>query len=75
MQGLVHGVFSNLDENIFEDEIDIEEETDEPNVEGKTFYKLLEDVEKELYPRCLKFFILLFIVRLFHSKCIGKCND
>ncbi|KAJ0569814.1 hypothetical protein HanHA300_Chr05g0170861 [Helianthus annuus] len=43
--------------------------------DAKKFYKALEDAKKELYPGCKKFSVLSFIIRLFHSKCIGKCND
>lgn len=76
MQGLVHDAFGILDENIFENETDTEEgNLNEPNAEANKFYKLLEDAQKELYPGCRKFSVLSFIVRLFHSKCIGKCND
>ncbi|KAJ9561926.1 hypothetical protein OSB04_007086 [Centaurea solstitialis] len=76
MQGLVRDAFCIPDENTFEDEIGVEDEiSSEPNEEAKKFYKLLEDAEKELYPGCKKFSVLSFIVRLLHSKCVGKCND
>ncbi|KAJ9553381.1 hypothetical protein OSB04_017426 [Centaurea solstitialis] len=76
MQGLVRDAFCIPDENTFEDGIGVEDEiSSEPNEEAKKFYKLLEDAEKELYPGCKKFSVLSFIVRLLHSKCVGKCND
>ncbi|XP_071740135.1 uncharacterized protein [Rutidosis leptorrhynchoides] len=76
MQGLAQSVF-----HIFEDE-DKDEDDDigqtenltVPNLNVEKFYKVLEDAKKELYPGC-KFSVLSFIVRLFHSKCVGKCNE
>lgn len=76
MQGLVGDAFCISDENMAENETNVEEENcDTPNAHAKKFYKVLEDANKELYPGCKNFSVLSFIVRLFHSKCIGKCND
>ncbi|KAJ0765873.1 putative Transposase-associated domain-containing protein [Helianthus annuus] len=66
MQGLVHDAFNGFGENIHENEIGTQNESQSmPNTNAKKFYKALEDAKKELYPGC----------KLFHSKCIGKCND
>ncbi|XP_035843728.1 uncharacterized protein LOC110929331 isoform X4 [Helianthus annuus] len=76
MQGLVHDAFNGFGENIHENEIGTQNESQSmPNTNAKKFYKALEDAKKELYPGCKKFSVLSFIIRLFHSKCIGKCND
>ncbi|XP_071729876.1 uncharacterized protein [Rutidosis leptorrhynchoides] len=72
MQGMAQSVF-----HIFEDEDDDIGQTENqtvPNLNAEKFYKVLEDENKELYPGC-KFSVLSFIVRLFHSKCVGKCNE
>ncbi|XP_071728492.1 uncharacterized protein [Rutidosis leptorrhynchoides] len=72
MQGLAQSVF-----HIFEDEDDDIGQTENqtvPNLNAEKFYKVLEDAKKELYPGC-KFSVLSFIVRLFHSKCVRKCNE
>ena len=76
MQGLVYDAFYMLDENMPSNEIGIEDENfDIPNAHVGKFYKVLEDAKKELYPGCNQFSVLSFIVRLYHSKCLGKCND
>lgn len=46
-----------------------------PNHDAQTFYKLLEDVEQELYPGCKRFTKFSFIVRLFHIKCLNGLSD
>ncbi|KAF5805373.1 putative Transposase-associated domain-containing protein [Helianthus annuus] len=71
MQGLVHDAFNEFGENRHEND----ESQSMPNTNAKKFYKALEDAKKELYPGCKKFSVLSFIIRLFHSKCVGKCND
>ncbi|KAL3834256.1 hypothetical protein ACJIZ3_008992 [Penstemon smallii] len=48
---------------------------EEPNEQAKSFYKLLEDAQQELYPGCKQFSKLRFIVRLFHLKCMGKWSN
>ncbi|KAL1316465.1 hypothetical protein AAHE18_15G068200 [Arachis hypogaea] len=48
-----------------------EEHVEEPNEDAAKFYKLLDDYEKELYPRCTQFLKLSFFMRLFHIKCLG----
>ncbi|KAK9080111.1 hypothetical protein SSX86_001786 [Deinandra increscens subsp. villosa] len=76
MQGLVHDAFHGFGENIHDNEPEtVHESQSLPNTNAKKFYKVLEDAKKELYPGCKKFSVLSFIVRLFHIKCIGKCND
>ncbi|XP_071714366.1 uncharacterized protein [Rutidosis leptorrhynchoides] len=75
MQALAQCVF-----NVFVDEDEDEDDTQQtenqtvPNLNAEKFNKVLEDAKKELYPGC-KFTVLSFIVRLFHSKCVGKCNE
>ncbi|XP_071739834.1 uncharacterized protein [Rutidosis leptorrhynchoides] len=59
----------------FDDNILETEDHSLPNKSAKNFYKGLESAKQELYPGCKKFSVLSFVVRLFHSKCIGKCND
>ncbi|XP_071739782.1 uncharacterized protein [Rutidosis leptorrhynchoides] len=73
MEGLTESIF-----HMFEDEDDVvipetENQSNVPNINAERFYKVLGDAKKELYPDC-KFSVLSFIVRLFHSKCVGKCN-
>ncbi|XP_071714506.1 uncharacterized protein [Rutidosis leptorrhynchoides] len=70
MIGLVSDTHHWFDDNILETE-----DHSLPNKSAKNFYKGLECAKQELYPGCKKFSVLSFVVRLFHSKCIGKCND
>lgn len=46
-----------------------------PNEETKTYFKLLESAETELYPGCKNFTALSFIVRLLHMKVLGHWTD
>ncbi|CAH9103451.1 unnamed protein product [Cuscuta europaea] len=39
------------------------------------FYKLMSDLELELYPGCKKFSKLSFLLKLFHIKCLGAISD
>ncbi|XP_071688802.1 uncharacterized protein [Rutidosis leptorrhynchoides] len=73
MQALAQCVF-NVFEDEDEDDIQQTENQTVPNLNAEKFNKVLEDTKKELYPGC-KFSVLSFIVRLFHSKCVGKCNE
>ncbi|XP_071699508.1 uncharacterized protein [Rutidosis leptorrhynchoides] len=70
MIGMMSDTHHWFDDNILETE-----DHSLPNKSAKKFYKGLESAKQELYPGCKNFFVLSFIVRLFHSKCIGKCND
>lgn len=46
-----------------------EEIREEPNMEAKKFFKLVEEGQQELYPGCKKFSKLSFIIRLYLFKC------
>ncbi|KAF7812494.1 uncharacterized protein G2W53_033470 [Senna tora] len=48
---------------------------EEPNMNAKKFYELLQDAETELYPGCQKVSKLSFIVRLLHLKCLNKWSN
>jgi hypothetical protein len=49
---------------------------EEPNEQAKAFFKLLKEVEKELYTGCKKATKISFIVRLFQIKCMfGLSNS
>ncbi|XP_071718724.1 uncharacterized protein [Rutidosis leptorrhynchoides] len=74
MQGLAQSVFQIFEDEDEDDDIGQTKNQTVPNLNAEKFYKVLEDAKKELYPGC-KFSILSFIVRLFHSKCVGKCNE
>ncbi|XP_071704181.1 uncharacterized protein [Rutidosis leptorrhynchoides] len=73
MQALAQCVFNVFED---EDEDDIQQTKNQtvPNLNAEKFNKVLEDAKKELDPGC-KLSILSFIARLFHSKCVGKCNE
>jgi hypothetical protein len=43
---------------------------EEPNDQAKSFFKLLKEAQKELYPRCKEAAKVSFIVRLFQIKCM-----
>jgi len=45
-------------------------ESEEPNESAKTFYKLLTEAKRELYPGFKEATKVSFIVRLFQIKCI-----
>ncbi|XP_071740172.1 uncharacterized protein [Rutidosis leptorrhynchoides] len=70
----IFNVFEDEDEDEDEDDIQQTENQTVPNLNDENFNKVLEDSKKELYP-CCKFSVLSFIIRLFHSKCVGKCNE
>ncbi|XP_071719091.1 uncharacterized protein [Rutidosis leptorrhynchoides] len=74
MQGLAQSVFHMFEDEDEDDDIGQTENQTVPKLNAEKFYKVLEDAKKELYPGC-KFSVLSFIVRLFHSKCVGKCNE
>ncbi|XP_043714726.1 uncharacterized protein LOC122663086 [Telopea speciosissima] len=42
---------------------------------GDKFDRLMEDAKKELYPGCMKFTRLSFILRIYHIKCLCKMTD
>ncbi|XP_071699899.1 uncharacterized protein [Rutidosis leptorrhynchoides] len=74
MQELAQCTFHMFED---EDEDDIQQTENHqtlPNINAEWFYKVLGVAKKELYPDS-KFSVLSFIVRLFHSKCVGKCNE
>ncbi|XP_071687844.1 uncharacterized protein [Rutidosis leptorrhynchoides] len=76
MEGLAECIF-HMFEDEYEDDFDIPETKNHssvPNINAEMFYKVLGDAKKEVYPGC-KVSVLSFIVRLFHSKCVGKCNE
>nr|XP_043625605.1 uncharacterized protein LOC122597034 [Erigeron canadensis] len=76
MQGLVHDTFHGFGDNIQENEVESQNESQSmPKTDAKKFYEVLEDAKKELYPGCKKFSMLSFIIRLFHAKCVGECSD
>ncbi|XP_057770620.1 uncharacterized protein LOC130990399 [Salvia miltiorrhiza] len=60
------------DVEIGENEAD---EIEEPNSKAKSFYKLVDDSQQELWPGCKKFSKLSFLVRLYHIKCLGKISN
>ncbi|XP_077228270.1 uncharacterized protein LOC143861220 [Tasmannia lanceolata] len=48
--------------------------TDKPDADAEKFFKLLQDVEHELYPGS-KFTKLSLVVRLFHIKCLNGWSN
>jgi len=51
-------------------------EKEEPNESAKTFFKLLTEAQRELYPGCKESTKVSFIVRLFQIKCMyGLSNS
>uniref|UniRef100_A0A151UDV1 Uncharacterized protein n=1 Tax=Cajanus cajan TaxID=3821 RepID=A0A151UDV1_CAJCA len=44
-------------------------------VSSYKFYKLLKEVEQDLYPGCKKFTKLSFLVHLYHLKCLNGWSD
>ncbi|XP_020987664.1 uncharacterized protein LOC110275761 [Arachis duranensis] len=49
--------------------------SDEPSRKARAVLDLLEDGEQELYPGCLGFSKLSFLVRLYHIKCMCRVSD
>ncbi|XP_042472526.1 uncharacterized protein LOC122055220 [Zingiber officinale] len=73
MEGLVHEAFGvQQHDGSTINTAGFEKDTDIPIGEVETFYKLIDDAQKELYPGCKKFSKLAFIIRLLHLKCLGK---
>ncbi|XP_029128474.1 uncharacterized protein LOC114916287 [Cajanus cajan] len=83
---LIHDAFAmhatNEGQNI---DTDTEDENVEPlvnennvqqfEVSSSKFYKLLKEVEQDLYPGCKKFTKLSFLVHLYHLKCLNGWSD
>jgi len=46
-----------------------------PNNEVRKFYDLINDANKELYPRCESFSILSFIIWLYLLKCLHGLSN
>ncbi|XP_043721065.1 uncharacterized protein LOC122668585 [Telopea speciosissima] len=57
------------------EDCDINDRTDGASIEADKFERLIEDAGKELYPGCVKFTRLSFILRLYHIKCLCKMTD
>lgn len=51
------------------------DEGEEPNADARTFYKLLEDCEKSLYPSCVSYTKMSFLVELLHLKALYKVSN
>ena len=63
IRGLIHGEIMGT-------------ESEEPNESAKTFFKLLTEAKRELYPGCKEATKISFIVRLFQIKCMyGLSNS
>ncbi|XP_042515263.1 uncharacterized protein LOC122089606 [Macadamia integrifolia] len=54
---------------------DIGDGTKGASIEADKFERLIEDSKKELYPGCMKFTRLSFILRLYHIKCLCNMTD
>jgi hypothetical protein len=50
---------------------DLEGDEGEPDEDMESFYRLVEDAAKELYPGCKNFSKLRFMIRLLHIKFLG----
>lgn len=75
MQGMLHDTFGIQDESNDSERYPTVEEAERPCKEAETFYKLMEDAEKELYPGCQKFSKLSFFIRLLQMKCLGSWTN
>lgn len=64
MHGLLNDAYRNFERD--DGVTKMSNVVEEPNKDAKTFYRLLNDAEEELYPGCKKNSKLPFIVRLFH---------
>ena len=76
--------FGMINDALRNPHIDLRNENDEQTAyvpqtgideETKKYFKLLEDAQTELYPGCLKFSSLSFVVRLLHIKVLNKGTD
>ena len=45
------------------------------NAEARTFFELMEEADKVLYPRCEKYSKLSFLIKLYHIKCLCGISD
>lgn len=51
------------------------ENIEEPNVEVKQFYRLLEHCENSLYSCCVSYMKMSFLAELLHSKALYKVSN
>ncbi|XP_056685978.1 uncharacterized protein [Spinacia oleracea] len=70
MLDMLHEAFGVPLENYAEGERNKVSEGGDPKDAAEAFYKLMGDLELELYPGCKQFSKLSFLVKLFHIKCL-----
>lgn len=58
----------NVDPPMHEDSMKVDED-------AHAFYRLLEDVEQVLYPKCINFTWFSFLVQLLHIKCLSAWSN
>ncbi|KAL6578593.1 hypothetical protein OROMI_008809 [Orobanche minor] len=62
----------NCDGKKFENLDDCE---DRPNAEAKRFYRHIEEGKQSLYPGCINFSRLSFLIKLYHLKCVHGISE
>ncbi|XP_073108719.1 uncharacterized protein [Elaeis guineensis] len=73
--GMVHDACAFINTDVERDDVNEGYEPQEPNPEAATFYRLLKDADKNLYPGCDKVSKLSFAVKLLHLKCSNNWSD
>ncbi|XP_073109285.1 uncharacterized protein [Elaeis guineensis] len=73
--GMVHDACAFINTDVERDDVNEGYELQEPNPEAATFYRLLKDADKNLYPGCDKVSKLSFAVKLLHLKCSNNWSD
>nr|XP_009774132.1 PREDICTED: uncharacterized protein LOC104224223 [Nicotiana sylvestris] len=65
---MLHDMYRGVPSNSREFDETTDSMYEEPNIEAKSFYRLLKDAEQKLYPDCEKFSKLSFVMRLFQAE-------
>ncbi|XP_073116140.1 uncharacterized protein [Elaeis guineensis] len=73
--GMVLDACAFINTDVERDDVNEGYEPQEPNSEAAAFYRLLKDVDKNLYPGCDKVSKLSFAVKLLHLKCSNNWSD
>ncbi|CAH9070188.1 unnamed protein product [Cuscuta epithymum] len=75
MSPMLHDAFKMPRENGADDGEANASESRDPTEVANNFYKLMDDLELELYPGCKKFSKLSFSLKLLHIKCLCGISD
>ena len=74
----VHDVLRDafgVNDNVVTDDVQGPDPQYMRNAEARTFFELMEEADKALYPGCEKYSKLSFLIKLYHIKCLCGISD